>query len=161
MEDDVRAAFDRMTQQMNAGFATQRADITAELIARMDAGFARMERYFELSQAQYVELRTSLHLRMDDLSQRFDELSQRVDELSQRVDELSQRVDHLTHRVATLELEVGTLRSELRSLRDWAASEVGELRTDAKDRRRWVDAKLHELRQDVDRLDARVSRLEE
>jgi hypothetical protein len=28
-------------------------------------------------------------------------------------------------------------------------------------RRRWVDARLHELRQDVDRLSARVSRLEE
>jgi outer membrane murein-binding lipoprotein Lpp len=143
MEDDVRAAFDRMAHDMNTGFATLRAELTD----RMDAGFVRMERYFELSQAQHVELRTSLHLRMD--------------ELSQRMNELSQRVDALTHRVEALELEVGALRSELRSLRDWAASEVGELRTEAKERRRWVDARLHELRQDVDRLSARVSRLEE
>jgi chromosome segregation ATPase len=146
MESDVRAAFDRMANDMSTGLAALRAE--------MSAGFARMDRYFELSHAQYVELRTSLHLRID-------ELSQRVDELSQRVDELSQRVDHLSQRVAALELEVGALRSELRSLRDWAATEVGELRADAKERRQWVDARLHQLRQDVDRLAARVSRLEE
>jgi outer membrane murein-binding lipoprotein Lpp len=152
MEQDVRASFERMSRDMESGFATLRAEITTELTARMDAGFARMERYFELSQAQYVELRTSLHLRSDELSQRVDELSQRVDELSQRVDDLSQRVQHLAQRVDALELEVGALRSELRSLRDWAATEVGELR---------AEARLHQLRQDVDRLSARVTRLEE
>jgi hypothetical protein len=110
MEDDVRAAIDRMAHDMSTGFATLRAEMTADMTARMDAGFARMERYFELSRAQYVKLRTSLHLRIDELLQRMDEFSQRME---------------------------------------------------ARERRRWVDARLHELRQDVDRLSARVSRLEE
>lgn len=69
----------------------------------MSAGFARMDRYFELQQKQYLELRDE-----------FAELRARVDALSERVGRLEHEVallrDHVTRDIAEIRLELRELR---------------------------------------------------
>jgi putative component of toxin-antitoxin plasmid stabilization module len=74
----------------------------------MHAGFARMDRYFELQQKQFLEWRDELR---DDVA----ELRARVDALSSRVGRLEQEVlllrDHVTRGFAEVRLELRELRA--------------------------------------------------
>jgi predicted nucleic acid-binding Zn-ribbon protein len=113
-----------------------RAAITA-LGETMSAGFARMDRYFELNQAQFLELRGEVA-----------ELRTEVRELRERMDALTERVARLEHEVAQLRdyvtREIAAIRLELRELRgrsdqtDELRREIAELtvRVDAHERRR-------------------------
>jgi len=91
------------------------------------AAFARIDRWFELSQEQFISFRDevrgglgelrgevgelrgavdALGSRMDRLEQRVDALGSRMDRLEQRVDALSGTVDALGGRMDRLELEM-------------------------------------------------------
>ena len=122
----------------------------ADISATMTAGFTRMDRYFELQQAQFVEFRSEVYAR-------FEGLDRRVDVLTERVDVLTERVDVLTGRVDGIE-------AQLHSLRDWATAEVAGIRAELREiRRGQVEAAAAQagMRSDLDRLTRRVDRLEE
>jgi predicted nucleic acid-binding Zn-ribbon protein len=101
----------------------------------MNAGFARADRYFELQQAQHVELRGE------------------VEELRDLLLALTARVDRLEARVAGLE-------SELRAFRDWTSRELMDIRRELRLLREAAEER-DELRREVDALDVRVTRLEQ
>jgi polyhydroxyalkanoate synthesis regulator phasin len=75
MDDETRTAFATM----------------AESIA---VGFARMDRYFELQQAQHIEFRTEVNARLDALTERVDRRRD-LDQLTNRVDRVEERLDDL------------------------------------------------------------------
>jgi hypothetical protein len=56
----------------------------ASLAESVATGFARMDHYFELQQAQHVEFRAEVNTRLDVLTERVD----RLDRLKERVDDL-------------------------------------------------------------------------
>jgi predicted nucleic acid-binding Zn-ribbon protein len=67
------------------------------------AAFARIDRYFELNQAQYNDLRqevAGLHVKVDDLRQE----------------------------VGGLRREIDALREEFHRFRDWVAAQLAEIR---------------------------------
>jgi chromosome segregation ATPase len=122
----------------------------ADLRTTMTAGFTRMDRYFELAQAQHLELRGE------------------VQELRLRVDGLTTRLDGLTARLDGLEGEIQSLRNELRSHRDWTTrefaavrSELKALRSDLTGLRDRADQQFGALRTDVEQLSSRMARLEQ
>jgi chromosome segregation ATPase len=115
---------------------------TTELAALRDtvhAGFARMDRYFELQQAQFLEWRT--------------ELRGEVQELRGEVQELARRVDRIEGRLAALQHQVGALR-------DWAAREFADVRLELRRLREQVEERDDALRRDVEALTQRVDSLE-
>jgi chromosome segregation ATPase len=124
----------------------------AALTETMNAGFARMDRYFELQQAQFVEWRAELRGEIAGLRERVDTLTERVDTLSERVDTLSERVDTLTERVARLEPEVARLR-------DFVAREFAEIRLELRELRA-QPGQTDELRREIAGLATRVERIE-
>jgi predicted nucleic acid-binding Zn-ribbon protein len=101
----------------------------------MNAGFARVDGYFELQQAQHVELRGE------------------VQELRDLLLALTARVDRLEARVAGLE-------NELRAFRDWTSRELMDIRRELRLLREAAEER-NELRREVDALDERVTRLEQ
>jgi predicted nuclease with TOPRIM domain len=123
----------------------------------MTAGFARVDSYFELQQAQHVELRGDVNGIRGDLN----ELRDEVRELRAMVEDLIDRVDRIEARMGTLELTVQRLDSEVRALRDWATREFAEVRSELRQLRPEAGTGDATLRRDVDALLARVDRLEE
>jgi predicted nuclease with TOPRIM domain len=123
----------------------------------MTAGFARVDSYFELQQAQHVELRGDVNGIRGDLN----ELRDEVRELRAMVEVLIDRVDRIEVRLGTLEQTVQRLDNEVRALRDWATREFAEVRSELRQMRHEVARGDATLRRDVDALLARMDRLEE
>ncbi len=121
---------ERMDSETRAAFATQGAAIAA-LSETMTAGFARVDRYFELQQKQLLEWR---------------------DELRGEIREVRERVDALTERMGGLEHEVA-------SLRDYVTREITEIRLVLRELRA-RPGQTEELRREISELTARVERLE-
>jgi SMC interacting uncharacterized protein involved in chromosome segregation len=121
----------------------------ADLRDTMQSGFARMERYFELQQAQHLELRGEMQ-----------GLRGEMQELRGEVRELRRLLLALTARVDALELRLAAVESEVRSLRDWATREFAEIRGELRLLRREAADRDLVIRRDIDALDARVTRLE-
>lgn len=122
MDDETRAAFAAL----------------GEVVA---AGFARTDRYFELQQAQYVELRGEVV-----------ELRGEVAALRTEVGRLADRMDALERRVSGLETEVTLLR-------DYVTREITAIRQELRELRLRSDQN-DELRREIADLTARVDRLE-
>jgi chromosome segregation ATPase len=93
---------------------TIRTDLV-ELRDVVTAGFARMDRYFELQQAQYLELRGEVR-----------ELTARVDRIEARLDRLQNEVRAFRDWVAA---ELAEVRHELRLLRRAAEQDEGVRRS--------------------------------
>jgi polyhydroxyalkanoate synthesis regulator phasin len=113
-------------------------DLVTELALLRDTvqtGFARIDHYFELQQAQHLELRGD------------------VQELRAEIQQLNRRVDRIEERLTALE-------HEFRSFRDWAAGEFGDVRLELRRLRQDVVDRDDALRRDVDALSQRVDRLE-
>jgi predicted nuclease with TOPRIM domain len=123
----------------------------------MTTGFARADSYFELQQAQHVELRGDVNQLRGEVREIRDE----VRELRAMVEALIGRVDRIEARLGTLELTVQRLDSEVRALRDWATGEFAEVRSELRQLRTEAGSGDATLRRDVDALVARVDRLEE
>lgn len=127
-------------------------DIRTELTALRDtvhAGFARIDRYFELQQAQHLGLSD----KVDNLGHRVDGLSDKVDNLIAEVRDLNRRVDRVEERLTGLEHSV-------RAVRDWAAGEFADVRLELRRLRQDVVDRDAALRGDVVALRERVDRLE-
>jgi chromosome segregation ATPase len=115
----------------------------AELRDTVHAGFARMDHYFELSQAQYLELRGE------------------VRELRDLLIALTSRVDRIEARLGRVEERLDGLENQLRQFRDWATRELADVRHEIRLLRQVTEESNTELRRDIDALDARVTRLEQ
>jgi chromosome segregation ATPase len=113
----------------------------AELRDVVHAGFARMDRYFELQQAQHVELRGE-----------FQGLRGEFQELRGEVRELTQRVDRI-------EVQLASLQHEVSALRDHTTRELADIRVELRQLRQEVKRNAA-LRAAVDALTDRVTRLE-
>jgi uncharacterized protein (UPF0335 family) len=135
MDDETRTAFATMAESMAAGFAG-------------------MDRYFELQQAQHIEFRTEVNGRLDALTERVDRLEAEVAVLRQEVAALRQDVDSLRQ-------DVDALRREFRAFRDWTTREVSELRRDVRASGDLTKESETEVRRDLDQLTNRVDRVEE
>jgi len=94
--------------------------------AETRAAFGRMDHYFELMQAQHLEVRADL-ARMDTRMSRFEE-----------------RMSRLEERMSRLEERMSDLEESVRSFRDWVTIQFAELR-----------AALQQLTARVDRLEQR------
>jgi predicted nuclease with TOPRIM domain len=88
------------------------------------AAFARIDRYFELNQAQYNDLRHDVA----DLRQDVADLRQTVGGLPQAVAGLHVKVDDLRQEVGGLRREIDALREEFHRFRDWVAAQLAEIR---------------------------------
>ncbi|CAN5701299.1 hypothetical protein BH23GEM9_BH23GEM9_19990 [soil metagenome] len=120
-------------------------DIRGELVAlrdTMNTGFARMSHYFELQQAQHLELRGE------------------VQELRDLLLALTSRVDRIEIRLTRVDEAVQRLDGELRALRDWVTREFAEVRRELRQIRIEAAGRDAKLRHDLDALTARVDRLE-
>jgi chromosome segregation ATPase len=145
-------------------------DTGAELTALREtvhAGFARMDRYFELRQAQHLELRgevQELRGEVQELRGEVQELRGEVQELRGLLVALSERVDRIESRLAGLEETVQRLEADVRALHDWAAREFAGVRLELRKLRRDAAARAAEgdaaLRGEIDALAVRVARLE-
>jgi chromosome segregation ATPase len=118
----------------------------ADLTEMVRTGFARNDRYFELMQAQHLELR-------DEVRGDIAEVRGDIAELRREMVELRATVDGLADRVATLE-------QEFRAFRDWATRELADVRRELREVRALLETGYTELRRDVNDLSARVARLE-
>jgi glutathione S-transferase len=76
------------------------------------AAFARMERWFELGQAQHLELRA---------------------EVRQTREELKADIGGVRAGVARVEARLTALEREFRAFRDWATAAISDLRTSVTD----------------------------
>jgi chromosome segregation ATPase len=135
----------------------------AELRDTVHAGFARMDRYFELQQAQFLGLDARVHsldARVQSLDARVEALSGDVRELRGMLVALIARVDRIELRLTRLEESVQRLDGEVRSLRDWATREFADVRSELRLIRREAAERDAAVRRDVDALSARVDRLE-
>jgi predicted nucleic acid-binding Zn-ribbon protein len=83
----------------------------------MRAAFARIDRWFELSQAQHSELR-----------QEVGGLGQRLAGVEQEVGGLRQEVGGLGRRLDGVEREITALRHEFHRFRDWVTARFAEVR---------------------------------
>jgi chromosome segregation ATPase len=81
------------------------------------AAFARIDRWFELSQAQHLELRQDVNGLREDVNG----LREDVNGLREDVNGLREDVNGLRHRL-------DALYAEFRSFRDWAVVQFAELR---------------------------------
>jgi chromosome segregation ATPase len=122
IDDPVRTELAELRETMTAGFAY------------MHEGFARMDRYFELQQAQHVELRGE-------------------------VGELRGMLIVLTARVVTIEVRLDRLENQVGAFRDWVAGELVDIRRELRQLRAAAEER-EEFRRDVAALDVRVTRLE-
>jgi chromosome segregation ATPase len=148
MDDETRAAFAALNATV-AGLGQIMIARTDQLRDDMIAGFARTDHFFELQQAQHVELRGDFaELRGD-----FAELRGDFAELRGEVRELSDRVESLTERVSRLENEVSQLR-------DYVTREISDIRIELRTLRERSDA-TNELRRDIAKLAVRVDHIEE
>jgi predicted nucleic acid-binding Zn-ribbon protein len=140
--ETMDARFARMEALMHAGFARmdQHIEATHGRFAHVDesmhAGFACVAHWFELQQAQHLELRTE------------------VQSLRAEVRALTQRVDRVEERLASLQSDVGALR-------DWATREFADVRTEIRRLRYAVVERNDALHGDMDDLSGRVTRLEQ
>ena len=132
MDTETSAAIAALDDRMTEGFAEMRA------------GFARVDRYFELQQLQFVEWRAELR----------GEMAEFRTELRGEIAELRDRVDALTERVGRLEHEVLLLR-------DYVTREFAEVRAELRDLRNNALNADDDLRRDIAALTLRVDRLEE
>lgn len=126
----------------------------AELSETVAAGFARMDRYFELQQGQFLEFRAEVKARLD-------VLTERVDRIEAEIAVLRQEVGSLRQEVYLLRQEVDSLRHEFRSFRDWATGEISDLRRELPAMRQSAHESQAAVRRDLDQLGHRVDRLEE
>lgn len=81
------------------------------------SAFARMDRYFELSQAQFLEL-------------------------SSKVTSLDDKVTSLDAKVTSLDDKVASLENQLRSFRDWTVGEFVAVRKDLSALGAWTESRL-------------------
>jgi polyhydroxyalkanoate synthesis regulator phasin len=109
---------------MTAGFA--------RMDARVDGGFARVDRWFELQQQQFLEFRAEMLAELARIHARIDALTERVDRLEK----------------------------ELRAFRDWATREVADLRRAVRTLDDNMHEARAETRRELDRVNGRVDRLE-
>jgi chromosome segregation ATPase len=141
---------------------TETAEIRIELAELRDVvhdGFARMDRYFELQQKQYLDLRAELRGDIQDLRGDVQALTRRVDGVENRMAGMEDRMSGLEDRMSGLDKRLGGLEHEVRALRDWATREITDVRLEL---RRLGEAVLEgaKVRKDVAALDERVTRLE-
>ena len=99
------------------------------LRAEMRAGFARMDRYFELGQAQHLQLASEVRDGFAAVDHRFDGVESRFAAVDQRFERVEGRLDHVEGRLDRLESRMESIESELRSFRDWVDVQLAELRT--------------------------------
>ena len=128
-----------------------RAAITT-LSETMNAGFARMDRYFELQQKQFLEWRAELRGEVGEVRGEVGEVRGEVGGLRGALGELRASLDVLSERVGRLEHEVVLLR-------DYVTREIGEIRLELRDLRR-RSGQTEELRREIAELAVRVDRLE-
>jgi chromosome segregation ATPase len=102
-----------------------------------------MDRYFELMQAQHVQLRGE------------------VQEVRTLLIGLTARVDRIEERLTGVEERLTGLETEVLSLRDWATREFADVRNEIRLLRQATEERDESLRRDIDALDARVTRLEQ
>lgn len=98
MDSETRAAFAAQSAafaELSAAFATQGAALE-RVSETMTAGSARVDRYFELQQKQFLELRD-----------RVDAVAERLDRLEH---EVSQFRDYVTRELPEIRLELRELR---------------------------------------------------
>jgi septal ring factor EnvC (AmiA/AmiB activator) len=86
------------------------------------AAFGRIDRYFELAQAQHLELR-------DDVGRVEDGLGRVEDRLGRVAD----RLGHVEDRLGRLEDRLGRLEAEFRTFRDWVTARFAELSRQIRD----------------------------
>jgi chromosome segregation ATPase len=154
---------------MEAGFAcdylhSMSDDIRAELAELRDVvytGFARMDRYFELQQAQFMDWRRELRGEVGQLRGEVGELRAEVGDLRNLLIALTNRVDLLEFRLTAVEQSVQRLDNELRLFRDSVSREFAAVRGELRLLRRDVADRDAALRSDVEALAVRVTRLED
>jgi chromosome segregation ATPase len=122
IDDPERAELAALRETMTAGFAY------------MHEGFARMDGYFELQQAQHMELRAEVR-------------------------ELRGMLVVLTARVDVIEVRLDRLETQVGAFRDWVAGELVDIRRELRQLRAAAEER-EEFRRDVAALDVRVTRLE-
>jgi chromosome segregation ATPase len=127
----------------------------AELRGTMTAGFARMDRYFELQQAQHVELRGEVR----ELRAVVVVLTERVGRLEERVAAIEERLGGVEGRLGGVEGRLQGLENQVRAFRDWTAAELADVRRELRLLRTAAEDR-EEVRRDVAALDTRVRRLE-
>jgi predicted RNase H-like nuclease (RuvC/YqgF family) len=117
---------------------TMDSETHAAVTAMGETILARMDRYFELQQAQHLELRAELRGGLADVRGE-------IADLRERVDTLTERVTRLEHEVA--------------QLRDYVTREIGEIRLELRGLR-YRRGQTDELRREIAELAGRVDRLE-
>ena len=134
------------------GMSDEIGQTLTELRETMVSGFARIDRYFELQQAQFLDFRSHVIGEFTEIRSEFrSELTGVRSELAS----IRGRLDALTARVETLEHEVRSLRGELSSFRDWATREFADVRREIRELRRVTS------QSEIEQLSARVERLEQ
>jgi polyhydroxyalkanoate synthesis regulator phasin len=128
-EPGHRTELSLLRDDMQAGFARMDRHIEAT-----HAAFVRIDRFFEMQQAQHLELRAD------------------VQGLRTEVQELTRRVDRVEERLIAMQSEVGAMR-------DWAVREFADVRLEIR-RLRLDLVDCDELGAEVDALSERVDRLE-
>lgn len=118
----------------------------ASIAESVSTGFARMDRYFELQQAQYVAFRSEIRGELTEVRGELADLRSRLEVLNERVDRV--------------ETQVGGLRHEVRALQDWATRELADLRREIRTFESTTRSVHADVRRDLDQLRGRFDRLE-
>jgi archaellum component FlaC len=129
----------------------------AELRDTVHAGFARMDRYIELSQAQYLELRGEVR----ELRNLLIALTGRVDRIEVRLGGVEKQLGGVEERLGGVEERLDGLENQVRQFRDWVTRELADVRHEIRLLRQVTEESNTELRRVIDALDARVTRLEQ
>ena len=132
----------------------------ADLTEIVRTGFARNDRYFELMQAQHLELRDEVGELRSDVRGDIDGLRGEISGLRGEIGGLRREMVELRATVDGLADRVATLEQEFRAFRDWATRELADIRRELREVRTLLETGYTELRRDVDDLSARVARLE-
>jgi chromosome segregation ATPase len=119
-----------------------------ELHETVVSGFARLDRYFELQQAQFLDFRSHV-------IGEFTEIRSEMTEFRSELASIRGRIDALTARVDRLEHEIRSLRGEFSSFRDWVTREFADVRSELRELRRVTS------QSEIEQLSARVERLEQ
>ena len=109
--------------------------------------FAKIAHYFELSQAQFLELRKqvgSIDEKVTSLHEKVGSLDEKVGSLDEKVTSIDEKVTSLDEKLTSLDEKVTSLASEFRAFRDWTVTQFAEFRRELVALRSWVETRLSE-----------------